>query len=76
MPRTQKSYDLMIAKAKELQSLLKDLEKLAEENDYGIDMDCPDMIKFEDWQSSSCYGEADDSFSVDRDGNVWESSFC
>ena len=63
------------SKAKEIQSLMKDLAELASKEDYGVRFE-DDYVVFDDWLSSACYGEGDDGFKVDEDGDVWYSSGC
>ncbi|BDU13263.1 hypothetical protein [Escherichia phage phiWec190] len=61
-------------KAKAIMSLVDELTKEAEKEGFGLSLE-NNAICFEDWQSSACYGEADDGFTVDSDG-VWYSSNC
>lgn len=61
-------------KAKAIMSLVDELTKEAEKEGFGLSLE-NNSICFEDWQSSACYGEADDGFTVDSDG-VWYSSNC
>lgn len=64
-------------KAKILADLFVEVKELAETHSYGINFDTDDgTIEFEDWRSSSCYGEGDDGFSVAPKGKIWHSSSC
>lgn len=64
-------------KAKELAKLFGEVKELAASNDYGLQFDTYDgSIEFEDWLSSSCFGEGDDGFGVNPDGTIWQSSSC
>lgn len=55
-------------------ALVDELTKEAEDAGFGLSLE-NDAICFEDWQSSSCYGEGDDGFVVNSQG-VWHSSSC
>ncbi|CCI88702.1 hypothetical protein BN80_128 [Yersinia phage phiR1-RT] len=71
-----RSTELM-AKASELTKLFGEVIKLAEQNNYGIEVDTDDgTLEFKDWLSSSCYGEADEGFGTLENGSIWESSSC
>ncbi|QAY01098.1 hypothetical protein ZPAH1_orf00078 [Aeromonas phage ZPAH1] len=66
----------LIEKAKELAEKIKEVRELASQNDYGMEIE-HGQIRFEDWLSSSCYGEGGEGFTVDEDDNhVWEESSC
>lgn len=67
----------LIEKAVALHKLYNEVKELAKENDYGVDFDDYDgSANFNDWLSSACYGEGDESFGINPDGSVWESSSC
>lgn len=68
--------EILVNKAKELQLLLKEVNDLAAEHDYGIQVNDDSSIEFKDWLSSSCYGEGDEAFNIEADGSVWMSSSC
>lgn len=68
--------DELIQKAKELQLLLKEVDALATAHDYGMEIRSDNSIEFDDWLSSSCYGEGDEAFNIESDGSVWMSSSC
>lgn len=71
-----RSTELM-EKAVQLQKLLVEVKDLASDNDYGIQIDTySNTLDFEDWLSSSCYGEGDEGFGVSGDGTLWQSSSC
>lgn len=71
-----RSTELM-EKAVQLQKLLVEVKTLAGEHNYGIEIDTfSDTLDFEDWLSSSCYGEGDEGFGVNADGTLWQSSSC
>ncbi|QPI13993.1 hypothetical protein MYO4S_00242 [Serratia phage 4S] len=71
-----RSNELM-QKAVELQKLLVEVKNLAEEHNYGIQIDTySNTLDFDDWMSSSCYGEGDEGFGVSADGSLWQSSSC
>lgn len=61
-------------KAKEIMKLVDALVAEAEQFGFSVSLE-NDAISFEDWQSSACYGEGDDGFTVNSDG-VWYSSSC
>ncbi|WJZ28010.1 hypothetical protein NCTGTJJY_CDS0131 [Serratia phage 92A1] len=64
-------------KAQALADLFIEVKALAEENNYGMEFDTYDgTIDFNDWLSSSCYGEGDEAFGVGPKGQVWHSSSC
>ena len=72
---SDRNIELMQQKAKEATTILGELEKIANENDFGMSYD-DGTISFEDWLSSDCYGEGNgEDFSVSGD-NVWYSSNC
>ncbi|AAQ81382.1 hypothetical protein PHG31p62 [Aeromonas phage 31] len=68
--------DVLVEKAKELQKLLIEVNDLASENNYGVQINSDNSIEFDDWLSSSCYGEGDEAFNIESDGSVWMSSSC
>lgn len=69
--------DELVQKAKELQVMLKEVNELAAAHDYGMQIDVDNnSIEFEDWLSSSCYGEGDEAFNIESNGSVWMSSSC
>lgn len=71
-----RSNELM-EKASALTKLFAEVKELATENHYGVDIDIGDgTLTFDDWLSSSCYGEGDDGFGTAPDGTVWQSSSC
>lgn len=71
-----RSNELM-EKAAALTKLFNEVAGLATENDYGLKFDTSDgTMEFNDWLSSSCYGEGDDGFGVNADGSIWQSSSC
>lgn len=64
-------------KAKEAVEVLRELISMATEQDFGVDFDSDGSISFRDWQSSDCYGEGTgEDFTVNIDGNIWQSSNC
>ena len=64
-------------KAVEAQKIIRELEELARENDFGFEMNYGGEMTFEDWQSSDCYGEGNsETFGVNTDGSVWVTSGC
>ncbi len=64
-------------KAVEAQKIIRELEELARENDFGFEMSYHGEFTFEDWQSSDCYGEGNsETFGVNPDGTVWITSSC
>lgn len=66
----------MEEKAKEILKMVRELEEMASNNDFGVDI-CSDQINFSDWLSSDCYGEGNsEEFGVGADGNVWHASSC
>lgn len=72
---SNRSIELMQQKAKEAAILLEEIEKIANENDFGMSYE-EGVISFEDWLSSDCFGEGNgEDFSVSGD-NVWYSSNC
>ncbi|AFN39494.1 hypothetical protein [Aeromonas phage AS-yj] len=69
----------LVEKAKQLAVLLKEVRDLAGQHDYGVELDTDsDEIVFNDWLSSSCYGEGGEGFtvSVDAEPSYWEESSC
>lgn len=63
-------------KAKEILKLTEELENLARENDFGVNI-YSNSISFDDWLSSDCFEEGNsEGFDVNADGNVWYSSSC
>lgn len=73
---TRKVEELQ-AKAVEAQKIIRELEELARENDFGFEMNYSGEMIFEDWQSSDCYGEGNsETFGVNADGSVWITSSC
>lgn len=65
------------AKAVEAQKIIRELEVLARENDFGFEMNYSGEMTFEDWQSSDCFGEGNsETFGVNADGSVWLTSGC
>ncbi|YP_010844016.1 hypothetical protein PP427_gp160 [Salmonella phage KM16] len=71
-----RSNELM-EKAAALSKLFNEVVELAKDNDYGLEFDTSDgTMEFNDWLSSSCYGEGDDGFGVNADGSIWQSSSC
>lgn len=69
-----RNEEALAEKAKELVKLIGQLAEEAEEEGFGVEFS-DTSIRFVDWQSSACYGEADDGFTVDGRG-VWYSSGC
>lgn len=65
----------LVEKAVQLQKLLVEVEALATEHDYGMEIN-GNEVDFDDWLSSSCYGEGSESFGVNADGSVWMESSC
>ncbi len=64
-------------KAVEAQKIIRELEELARENDFGFIRNYSGEMTFEDWQSSDCYGEGNsETFGVYADGSVWVTSSC
>lgn len=64
-------------KAVEAQKVIRELEELARENDFGFIVNLGGDMVFEDWQSSDCYGEGNsETFGVNPDGSVWLTSGC
>ena len=76
-----RSNELM-EKAVQLQKLLTEVRGLASENDYALKINGSEFnddafeLEFDDWMSSSCYGEGDDGFGVYENGTLWQSSSC
>lgn len=71
-----RSNELM-EKAAALTKLFNEVAGLATENDYCLKFYTSDgTMEFNDWLSSSCYGEGDDGFGVNADGSIWQSSSC
>ncbi len=71
-----RSNELM-EKAAALSKLFNEVAELAKDNDYGMEFDTSDgTMEFNDWLSSSCFGEGDDGFGVNSDGSIWQSSSC
>lgn len=68
--------DELVQKAKELHKLLVEVDALARGHDYGMEVRSDGSIEFDDWLSSSCYGEGDEAFNIESDGSVWMSSSC
>lgn len=65
------------AKAVEAQKIIRELEELARDNDFGFEMTYSGEMTFEDWQSSDCFGEGNsETFGVNADGSVWLTSGC
>lgn len=65
------------AKAVEAQKIIRELEELARDNDFGFEMTYSGEMTFEDWQSSDCFGEGNsETFGISSDGNVWVTSGC
>ncbi|UOX40448.1 hypothetical protein OBDJBBDK_00124 [Aeromonas phage AhFM11] len=67
--------DELVQKAKELQKLLAEVDALAAEHDYGMEIN-GNEVDFNDWLSSSCYGEGSEAFGIHADGSVWMESNC
>lgn len=66
----------MEEKAKEILELAKELQKMAEENNFSFHM-TSERIVFDDWLSSDCFGEGtSEEFGVTSAGDVWHSSAC
>lgn len=64
-------------KASQLTKLFGEIKELAAQNSYGVSIDEDDgTLTFEDWDSSSCFGEGDEGFGTNSDGSIWESSSC
>lgn len=64
-------------KALETQKVIKELEELARENGFGLELNEYGDLTFNDWHSSDCYGEGNsDTFGVNSDGSVWVTSGC
>lgn len=64
-------------KAVEAQKVIRELEELARENDFGFIVSLGGEMVFEDWQSSDCFGEGNsETFGVNPDGSVWLTSSC
>lgn len=73
---TDRKIDEMAEKAKKIVEQITELEKMANENDFGFEI-YGDRITFEDWLSSDCYGEGNsETFGVDGAGEVWQTSSC
>lgn len=73
---SHRNIEEMTEKAKEILKLVNQLEEMASENDFGMDI-YSDQITFSDWLSSDCFGEGNsEEFGVASDGNVWHSSSC
>ena len=69
--------ETLMQKASELTKLFNEVKELADKNQYGVDFDTEDgTLNFDDWLSSSCYGEGDEGFGTNQDGSIWESSSC
>lgn len=67
-----RNVEELTEKAQTIMALVDELTKEAEDAGFGLSLE-DDAICFEDWQSSSCYG--DDGFVVNSQG-VWHSSSC
>lgn len=65
----------LVEKAVQLQKLLVEVEALAAEHDYSMEIN-GNEVDFSDWLSSSCYGEGSEAFGVNADGSVWMESNC
>ncbi len=65
----------LVEKAVELQKLLAEVDALATEHNYGMEINGHE-VDFSDWLSSSCYGEGSEAFGVHADGSVWMESNC
>lgn len=64
-------------KATEFTKLFKEIEDLAREHDYGVDISTfAGTLTFDDWLSSSCYGEGGEGFGTNEDGSIWYESGC
>lgn len=73
---SHRNIEEMTEKAKEILKLTQELEKMAEENSFGLNV-YSDQINFEDWLSSDCFGEGNsEEFGVGADGHIWHSSSC
>lgn len=73
---SHRNIEEMTAKAKEIMKLTQELEQMANENDFGMEI-YSDQISFNDWLSSDCFGEGNsEEFGVGADGNVWHASSC
>ena len=71
---SDRNVEELTEKAQAIMVLVDELTKEAEDAGFGLSLE-NDAICFEDWQSSSCYGEGDDGFVVNSQG-VWHSSSC
>lgn len=65
----------LVEKSVQLQKLLVEVEALATEHDYGMEIN-GNEVDFSDWLSSSCFGEGSEAFGVNSDGSVWMESNC
>lgn len=71
---SDRNVEELTEKAQAIMALVNELTKEAEDAGFGLSLE-NDAICFEDWQSSSCYGEGDGGFVVNSQG-VWHSSSC
>lgn len=72
-----RDVDAVMAKAVEAAKVIQELQELARQNDFGLDISCDGEMTFEDWQSSDCFGEGNsETFGVYADGSVWVTSSC
>lgn len=72
-----RDIDGLMAKAVEAHKVIRELEELARDNDFGFTLNYDGDMIFEDWQSSDCFGEGNsETFGVNQDGSVWVTSSC
>lgn len=72
-----RDVDALISKAIEAQKVIRELEQLAKDSDFGFEMAYDGEMTFQDWQSSDCYGEGNsETFGVYPDGSIWMTSGC
>ena len=72
-----RDVDAVMTKAIEAAKVIRELQELARDNDFGFELQDSGEMTFIDWQSSDCYGEGDsDTFGVYSDGSVWMTSSC
>lgn len=72
-----RDVDALTAKAVEAAKIIRELQDMAQANDFGFEMNYGGEMTFEDWQSSDCFGEGNsETFRVHLDGSVWLTSSC